>query len=177
MGHFHRVQSFRICSAGSLWGHRSCQEPAPAWASHRVTASSMGAPCSVGCRWISAPPWKKTQLFTDSQRCWSEGMGLEQDSHQVLGQGSCGFGYVSFETLQGGGYPVLLKSVSAPASWEEVFPMPDMNIPNCIPGFCLCSTTWTCQAELGFVILVLATQITVIHSTCIRCSSPPAFPD
>ena len=83
VGPFHEVQSFRnrllqhgspagsqvlpanLLQHGLLypWGHRSCQEPAPAWASHRVTASFghppalAWGPLSRGCRWISAPLW------------------------------------------------------------------------------------------------------------------------
>lgn len=139
MGLFLRAQSFRICSVASPWGHKSHQEPAPAGASHGVTAFSSMA-CSVGCRWISAPPWKETQLVTDSQRVWSEGTGLEWDSHQVLGQDSCGFACVNFETLQGGRYHILPMSVYAPPSWDEVFPVSNMNIPNCVCGCCICST-------------------------------------
>jgi len=46
----------------SPWVHRSCQEPAPAWALPEVTASfgqpllQRGVP-STGYSWISAPPW------------------------------------------------------------------------------------------------------------------------
>ena len=82
VGPFHGVQSFRhrLLQRGSPTGsqvlpenllqcgllspqiHRSCQEPAPAWASHRVTASFRHPPAPVwgplfpGCRWKSAPP-------------------------------------------------------------------------------------------------------------------------
>ncbi|KAK4818526.1 hypothetical protein QYF61_014362 [Mycteria americana] len=94
VGPFHGVQSFRnrLLQRGSPVGsqvlpanllqcgllsprvHRSCQEPAPAWASHGVTVSfgctpapAWGPPwpavdiCSTvglhGLQWISAPPW------------------------------------------------------------------------------------------------------------------------
>jgi len=46
----------------SPWGHRSCQEPAPARASHELTVS-FGHPPALGwgpprgCRWRSAPQW------------------------------------------------------------------------------------------------------------------------
>lgn len=44
----------------SPWSHRSCQEPAPAWASYEVTASS-GHPLSLTgvCQGLlhHGPPW------------------------------------------------------------------------------------------------------------------------
>jgi len=82
MGPFHGLQSFRnrlhqrgspvesqVLPANLIWHgllsprvHRSCQEPAPSAGSpqgHSLlqasTSSSVGY--SMGCRWISAPPW------------------------------------------------------------------------------------------------------------------------
>jgi len=74
VGLFHGIQSFKnrllqcrspvgsqvlpanLLQYGLLspWLHRSCQEPAPAWALHGVTAS-FGHPRTA--EWISAAPW------------------------------------------------------------------------------------------------------------------------
>lgn len=51
------ILQHRILSPKDHW---SCQEPAPAWAFHRVTASFGNPPDTAsgptGCRWISASP-------------------------------------------------------------------------------------------------------------------------
>lgn len=99
----HRLQLFMNCSSGGplpcgvvhqeqivpVWILHGTTGPPPAWASHRVTCSCIWF--SMGCRWISAPPWMSmgcrvtwltmvfltlawsmscTSFFTDFGVCW-----------------------------------------------------------------------------------------------------------
>jgi len=112
MGHFHRVQSFRnrMLQCGSAMGpqilpanlhergllfpriHRSCQDPAPAQAPHRITASFWHPPALVwdppraagGYLFHHGPPWAVPWPASLWSSPWAVGQSLLQSLEHLL---------------------------------------------------------------------------------------------
>lgn len=69
-------------SAGPPWHHWTCQEPPPAWASHKVPCSCVGS--STGCRCISAPPWMSMGCRVTDASPWSSSRAAGESLHWCL---------------------------------------------------------------------------------------------